>query len=462
MTRSIPCMSRSALLLPWKLRLRWRICQPSATSTARPRARPATAIHARRSFLASGLAGGNGNRLGMAISVDGAHRRGALTMDREIANSRVLAAQRALRVAPQLDFAETHAERVVGEETADQRLTDAQEQLHRLGGLHDADDAWEHAQDAGLASGGDEAGRWRRGIEAAIARSLVGREDRGHALELEDGAVDIGLAGQIAGVVDEVARVEVVRAVDDEIVVFDDVHHVVYIDAHRQLDDVRVRVEGLDGLSSRVHLGPAHARRGVKDLALEIRYVQHVSVHEADGAHACRRQVERGRRSEAARSDEEHLGAEELALPLLAHLCEEEMAAVPLDLVARERRVLHHGQARLRPALEPTLEVDHVRVAEVVERLGREHRAKARLAVEHYGGGRLGSHGADPELEEAAADVRRGLDGPVAILIGIPHIDHRYGFGRVEPLLELGRWLLRNDLPSLRQHFLQRLHVLAP
>src|SRR5499425_481298 len=377
---------------------------------ARPRARPATATQPRRSFLASGLDAGHGNRLGMAISVDGARRRGALTMDREIANGRVLAAQRALRIAPQLDFAETHAEGVVGEEAADQRLTDAEEQLDRFGGLHHADDAWEHAQDAGLASGGDEAGWWRRGIEAAIARTLVGREDRGHALELEDGAVDIGLAGQIAGVVDEVARVEVVRAVDDEIVVLDDVHHVVHVDPHGQLDDVRVRVEGLDGLRSRVHLGSAHTRRSVKDLALEIRYVHHVAVHEADGAHACRGQVECGRRSEAARSDKEHLGAEELALALLAHLREEEMAAVPLDLVARERRVLHYGQSRLCPALEAALEVDHVRVAEVVERLGREHRAKARLAVEHYRGGRLGSHGADPELEETATDVRRSLD----------------------------------------------------
>src|SRR5215475_4112953 len=119
----------------------------------------------------------------MAISVDGARRRGALTVDREIATGRVLAAQRALRVAPQLDFAETHAERVVGEETADQRLTDAEEQLHRLGGLHHADDAWEHAQDAGLASGGDEPrGRGRR-VEAPVARALVRSEHARHALE---------------------------------------------------------------------------------------------------------------------------------------------------------------------------------------------------------------------------------------------------------------------------------------
>src|SRR6187431_1672058 len=128
----------------------------------------------------------------MAVVADRA-RVGGAAVDREIRDRRVLAAERALRVATQLDLAEAHAEGVVGEQTPDQRLTDAEQQLDRLGGLYYSDDAWEHAQDAGLASAGDEAGRRRRRIEAAIARALVGGEDARHALELEDRAVDVGL-----------------------------------------------------------------------------------------------------------------------------------------------------------------------------------------------------------------------------------------------------------------------------
>jgi len=97
------------------------------------------------------------------------------------------------------------AERVVGQEPPDQGLAHPDQELDGLRRLDHADHAWEHAQDPGLASAGHEPRRRRRRVQAPIARALVGGEDRGHALELEDGAVDIGLARQVAGVVDEIA-----------------------------------------------------------------------------------------------------------------------------------------------------------------------------------------------------------------------------------------------------------------
>ena len=93
-------MNRSARLLAWKSRSRWKTCPPITTITAKPRARPATAAHARRSFLASRLAGGDRDRLGMAVSVDGARGRRAFAMDGEIADGRMLAADDASRPAP--------------------------------------------------------------------------------------------------------------------------------------------------------------------------------------------------------------------------------------------------------------------------------------------------------------------------------------------------------------------------
>jgi hypothetical protein len=149
-------------------------------------------------------------------------------------------------------------------------------------------------------------------------------------------------------------------------------------------------------------------------------------------------------------------------LPFLADLRKEEVAAVALDLLATERAVLHDAEARLGPALEAALEVDHVRVAEVVERLGREHGAQARLAIQHDRGGRLGCGRADAELEEAAADIRGAFDRAVAILVRVADVDDDDGFTRVEPLLQLGRRLLGNDLAGFAQHLLQRLHVRAP
>ena len=83
----------------------------------------------------------------------------------------------------------------------------------------DAEQSGQHAEDAAFGAGGHEARRRRLGVEAAVAGAALRREDRGLALEAEDRGVDVGLAEQHAGVVDEVARREVVRAVGDDVVV---------------------------------------------------------------------------------------------------------------------------------------------------------------------------------------------------------------------------------------------------
>ena len=73
---------------------------------------------------------------------------------------------------------------------------------------------------------GHQPGRRRLGIQAAVARAAGRREHRRLAFEAEDAAVDVRLPQQHAGVVDEVARGEVVGAVEDDVVVAEDVERV--------------------------------------------------------------------------------------------------------------------------------------------------------------------------------------------------------------------------------------------
>src|SRR3712207_8539200 len=58
-------------------------------------------------------------------------------------------------------------------------------------------------------------------------RAVLVPEDRDLAVEPVDRAPHVRLAQQHAGVVDQVARGEVVGAVDDEVVLAEDLHHVV-------------------------------------------------------------------------------------------------------------------------------------------------------------------------------------------------------------------------------------------
>src|SRR5262249_13553342 len=148
----MPCVNRSALLPALRSSSRWRTCQPNTASTSRAKARPPTAIHAAKGFLDSSLGCGSGDWLGMSVSVDGAGRRGTLAMNRQIADGRVLAAERTLRIPSELHLAHAHAEGVVSHETPDEWFTDPEEKLHGLSRLYHSDHAWQHAQHPRLPS----------------------------------------------------------------------------------------------------------------------------------------------------------------------------------------------------------------------------------------------------------------------------------------------------------------------
>ena len=87
-----------------------------------------------------------------------------------------VAADRALGITRQLQLPEAHAERVIDDEPADQRLADAEKQLDRFGRLDRADDPGQDAEDACFGAARHEARRRRFRVQAPIARSVLRRE----------------------------------------------------------------------------------------------------------------------------------------------------------------------------------------------------------------------------------------------------------------------------------------------
>jgi hypothetical protein len=82
--------------------------------------------------------------------------------------------------------------------------------------------------------------------------------------------------------------------------------------------DVDVGIERGERARARLDRGFADIRRRVEHLALEIRHVDDVGVHQPDGADPGRGQIERGRRAQAPGPDQQDLGPQQLALSLLA------------------------------------------------------------------------------------------------------------------------------------------------
>ena len=113
------------------------------------------------------------------------------------------------------------------QQPADERSAFAQRELQNFRGLDAADDARQHAEHAAFRATGHHARRRRFGIKAAVARpAQMRRKHAGLALKTENRAVNIRLFQQHAGVVGQVARREIVRAVHHDVVGADEVERV--------------------------------------------------------------------------------------------------------------------------------------------------------------------------------------------------------------------------------------------
>src|SRR5215813_4424504 len=104
----------------------------------------------------------------------------------------MVAADRAIRVLAQLQFAEAQAPGVEQKQPIDHDIGRAENDLNRLVRLDRADDARQHSEHSAFGTGRHQSG-WRRlRIKAAIARATLGPEDTGLALETKDRAVNVG------------------------------------------------------------------------------------------------------------------------------------------------------------------------------------------------------------------------------------------------------------------------------
>ena len=152
------------------------------------------------------------------------------------------------------------------------------------------------------------------------------------SLEAEDSAVRERLSGHDARVVDEELHGEVVSTVDHEIVVLDNIESVVrgqelVIGIH-----LHIGVDSLYLVLGAFHLGHTHISGEVNHLALQVAQVHHVGIYDTDGAHAGSSQIEAHGSTQSTGAHDEHLGIEDLLLTFHAHILQEDMSAVSLNL----------------------------------------------------------------------------------------------------------------------------------
>ena len=140
----------------------------------------------------------------------------------DVARKLVCPAITARRITINAQGGESRAQCIVENKLADERFTDVEENLDCFDGLERTDHAGQDAEDARFGTRRRQFGRWRFGKETPVTRTrrilASGPEYRHLALESEDAAVHVGQPQFHAGVVDEIARWEIVTAVNNEIV----------------------------------------------------------------------------------------------------------------------------------------------------------------------------------------------------------------------------------------------------
>src|SRR5260370_33103603 len=88
----------------------------------------------------------------------------------------VRAAGGAIGILAQLQFAELHAEGIDQQQSSGERIALPQNQLDGLGRLNHADEPRQNPENSAFRARRHQAGRWRLGIETAIAWSFFGRD----------------------------------------------------------------------------------------------------------------------------------------------------------------------------------------------------------------------------------------------------------------------------------------------
>ena len=227
----------------------------------------------------------------------------------QMVNLRVGAANRAIvRLGWELDFAEFHRERIVGEQVAREQIADTENVFDGFHGLEAADYTAHSANNACLLTG--RHGIFRRGFleDAAVAGALARNVRHELTLEADNARVRERLFGHDACIVDEELSREIIGSIDDEIVILDEVHDVFAGDEGVVRNHLHIRVHGFHRFLGGLHFGLAHILCGVDNLALQIGEVNDIGISNTNRANTCCGEVHGDWSTEATGADDEHLG----------------------------------------------------------------------------------------------------------------------------------------------------------
>jgi hypothetical protein len=130
-----------------------------------------------------------------------------------------------------------------------------------------------------------------------------------------------------------VARGEIVRAVENDLVLRDQLFDLIAFDAGRNLDNFDFRVDGVESRPCRLDFAHTDRVGAIENLPLQVGEIDLVGVGQRQPADARRGEIEGRRATEAAGADDQRGCRAQPFLPLDADLGEQDMPAVAEELL---------------------------------------------------------------------------------------------------------------------------------
>src|SRR5207248_10771708 len=161
-------------------------------------------------------------------------------------------------------------------------------------------------------------------------------EEGGLSLELMDRAVDVWFPFPNADVAGKVARRQIIRTIDYDVVISNQLDSVVSGQSCRVGLNCDRWVDGKQTRARRIGFLVPNVVRSMQELPMKVAEVNRVLVDNSDCSNSGGGEVERRGRSEAAGPNTQHPGFFQSALTFLAHLSKIDLPRVPEELVGAE------------------------------------------------------------------------------------------------------------------------------
>ena len=147
-------------------------------------------------------------------------------------------------------------------------------------------------------------------------------------LKAEDASMRKRLSGHDTSIIYEELHREIIRPIDYEIILFNDVKGIVGTQELLVCVYFHIRIDQLYLFAGRIHFGPVCIGSKVDNLTLQVTDIYHIPIHDTDCSHSGCCQIESNRSTKSSCPDNQDFTLLDFFLSFHAHILQQNVPAI--------------------------------------------------------------------------------------------------------------------------------------